>query len=75
MSQTKPSNIKKINEGGIATRDYTVERAVRQMLSTRIHRVWIVDDDSVPIGCVSMSDVLAMIVPGSLKVGFEEKEL
>jgi CBS domain-containing protein len=74
LSHVKRSNIKKINEGGIATRDYTVERAVRQMLSTRIHRVWIVDDNSVPIGCVSMSDVLAILVPGNLKIGLDVKE-
>lgn len=71
MQKVKPSNIKKINEGGIATKEYTVDRAVRQMLLAGIHRVWLVDQNSVPNGCVSMSDVLAMLVPGNLRFGLE----
>jgi CBS domain-containing protein len=41
-----------------------VERAARLMLEQHIHRVVVVDEDDVPIGVVTSTDLLRVLLPG-----------
>lgn len=40
----------------------TVALAIQKMMSTRIHRVWIVDNENKPIGVLSLSDVITYLL-------------
>ncbi len=37
------------------------------MLNSHIHRVWLTDDNDVPTGVVSTTDLLCLILPNALK--------
>lgn len=44
---------------------HSIGTVIEMMLTSRIHRVWIVDGEDKPIGVVTMSDILSALVPPS----------
>ncbi len=41
----------------------TFEDVVLKLAATRVHRVWVVDDDNKPIGVISLGDVFRVFLP------------
>mmetsp|Transcript_5269 Transcript_5269/g.7394 ORF Transcript_5269/g.7394 Transcript_5269/m.7394 type:complete len:337 (-) Transcript_5269:43-1053(-) len=41
----------------------TFEEVVLKLAATRVHRLWIVDDDNKPIGVISLGDVFRVFLP------------
>lgn len=68
MQFVKGPNPSPRNKVGMVGKNFVVQKAIKMMLKNSIHRIWIVDDDAVPVGCCSLSDCLSMLVPGNLKV-------
>ncbi|KAL6058340.1 hypothetical protein QOT17_014952 [Balamuthia mandrillaris] len=60
--------------------DATVEEVIRLLAEKRVHRAYVVDDQQRPIGVVSISDLLGLLLPPSLcreyekEIAEEEKE-
>jgi CBS domain-containing protein len=44
----------------------TLERVIRKLDTSRIHRIYIKDDDNRPVRVVSLRDVLAVVVGDEL---------
>ncbi len=42
--------------------EHTLEQVLQQLVEHHIHRVYVVDDDRKPIGIVSLTDVLKLVV-------------
>lgn len=34
------------------------------MIESRIHHIWIIDDEAYPIGIITLTDALSLFVPG-----------
>ncbi|KAJ3025418.1 UNVERIFIED_CONTAM: hypothetical protein HDU68_007185 [Siphonaria sp. JEL0065] len=45
------------------TRDQVFEEAIKVLLESRIHRVWVEDEEEKPVGVLTMGDLLAYFVP------------
>ena len=48
--------------------DANVATAMRRMLKHKIHRVWIMNDESMPLGAVTVSDILTLFWSENLRV-------
>lgn len=51
-----------------STMDVNVATAMRRMLKHKIHRVWIMNDESMPLGAVTVSDILTLFWSENLRV-------
>ena len=39
--------------------DSTLEQAMAKAAIAKVHRLWVVDDKNRPVGCVSLTDIIA----------------
>jgi hypothetical protein len=60
--------VRKIRSNFYSTMEMTVSTAMRRMLKHKIHRMWIMNDESVPLGCASFTDILCLLWSENLKV-------
>ncbi|CAG8477296.1 11456_t:CDS:2 [Racocetra fulgida] len=44
---------------------FTLSQVMAGILTSKTHRAWVVDEDDVPIGVITLSDILAMFLPES----------
>ncbi|CAG8603043.1 20417_t:CDS:2 [Cetraspora pellucida] len=44
---------------------FTLSQVMAGILTSKTHRAWVVDEDDVPIGVITLSDILAMFLPNS----------
>lgn len=51
----------KFREPVVAKKGTTMETIVRNILTSGVHRVWLVDDGNKPIGVVSLSDIISRL--------------
>jgi CBS-domain-containing membrane protein len=47
--------------------DATADELVDMMLSARIHRVWLIDENDQPIGVITCTDILRAFLPDAMK--------
>ncbi|CAG8838348.1 25876_t:CDS:2 [Gigaspora margarita] len=45
---------------------FTLSQVMAGILTSKTHRAWVVDEDDVPIGVITLSDILAMFLPESV---------
>jgi CBS-domain-containing membrane protein len=42
---------------------FTLSQVMAGIIRSKAHRVWVVDEDDVPIGVITLSDILSMFLP------------
>jgi len=57
LSEYSPASMQPV----CCRRDTTFEVAIKEMISSGVHRLWVVNDDYHPIGVVSMTDILRCV--------------
>eukprot|EP00455_Lapot_gusevi_P019805 TRINITY_DN2108_c0_g1_i2.p1 TRINITY_DN2108_c0_g1~~TRINITY_DN2108_c0_g1_i2.p1 ORF type:complete len:100 (+),score=22.40 TRINITY_DN2108_c0_g1_i2:57-356(+) len=58
-------------EPACGTLEMTVREAMQQMIERRIHRIFIVDENNVPTGVVSVTDIMKFLSSGD-KVSLQQ---
>jgi CBS-domain-containing membrane protein len=61
-----PSHAVSRGEPVSCTRHETLHTAMKKCIDRRVHRLWAVNDQQQPIGCVSLSDILATLTEAFL---------